>query len=74
MLDNSGDGVSSNNILSLTNKLPRRLPSLKELAVDPDIRAFLKIVHEEDLREEAIRLLEKAIEKSSRILPTRPSF
>ena len=37
-------------------------PSLKELVkLDKDIIAFLKLVQEEDLREEAVRLLNRAI-------------
>ena len=70
MLEKSGNG-SSSNVINISKNQNKRLPTLKELAVDPDIRAFLKIVHEEDLREEAVKLLERAIAKATES-PSRP--
>lgn len=70
MLEKSGNG--SSNVFQISDKQPKKLPTLKQLAVDPDIRAFLKIVHEEDLREEAVKLLERAIAKATQ--PPQPSL
>jgi hypothetical protein len=74
MLENSGAEVSTpSNVVSLKEAQSKRLPSLKEIALaDPEIRAFLKLIHDEDLREQAVSLLEKAIAKSSRVMPQRP--
>lgn len=45
------------------------VPPLRELiASDPDIKAFLKFAYEEDMREEALRFLNRAITKK------RPSY
>lgn len=48
-----------------TPKAPKApVPSLRELiASDPDIKTFLKFAYEEDMREEALRFLNRAITK-----------
>lgn len=74
MLENSGTDVSTpSNVVSLKEMQAKRIPSLKEMALaDPEIKAFLKLIHEADLREEAVKLVDQAISKSSRVLPQRP--
>lgn len=59
--------VSRDNVVSLIDKKRRPVPSMTALAkIDPDVKAFLKLIHEEDLRLKAIELLNKAIAKAPR--------
>lgn len=61
----SSDKTKAANVLSLTAERAKRpVPSLKELCtLDKDVLEFFKLVQEEDLREEAKRLLNREITK-----------
>ena len=62
MLENKVNEGTENNVHLLSD---RKVPTLRKLAqLDPDIREFLRLVHEEELREKALELIEKAISKS----------
>ncbi len=59
---NPSAGVKGINGSKVVPLVKRPTPSLKELAaLDKDVIDFLRLVYEEDLREEAVRALNRAI-------------
>jgi len=51
--------------LQLAEKGPSRVPSLKVLGRDPEVREFFKIIYDYNLREKALILLSNAIAKAN---------